>query len=74
MTNRCGPNVKHTGNEERERTWAVHLFLAISLAALINGASVRRGSESLKKGCYVYKNKSIKFSLEAEMAAGLTHL
>jgi hypothetical protein len=28
-----------------------YLFLAISLAALMRGARVRRGSESLKKGC-----------------------
>jgi hypothetical protein len=28
-----------------------YLFFAISLAALINGASVRSGSESLKNGC-----------------------
>lgn len=30
----------------------LYLDLAISLAALIKGASVRRGSQSLKKGCY----------------------
>jgi hypothetical protein len=29
----------------------IHLFLAISRAALISGARVRSGSEILKKGC-----------------------
>ena len=28
-----------------------HLFLAMSRAALMSGASVRSGSESLKNGC-----------------------